>query len=257
MLGGVIMIKSDMEDSVYRLKDGSILVESIVSDKGLTDLAEKAYDALNNIGHHMVAKWEVRGNKETTVESMVMDITNEYGPSFTIHVMETSDKKVLEPWFTVYPENKEELKNDLKGLVDEVKKGFHKQYRIEGFEHEDEIEAIRKILPHGSGINSDWEIDVKKDAVICKNSYDRMNEGGMYDGVFPFSVKYTKDDAKVTFHSLTSAGYRIANGEDLRGYLEDVLGPLQKDVLKICNLDKKIVNLSSDNVHIKDKKRIR
>ena len=250
------MIKSDMEDSVYRLKDGSILVESIVSDKGLTDLAEKAYDAVNNTGHHMVAKWEVRGNKETTVESMVMDITNEYGPSFTIHVMETSDKKVLEPWFTVYPENKEELKNDLKGLVDEVKKGFHKQYGIEGFEHEDEIEKIRKILPHGSGINGDWKISVKKDVVVCKNEYDRMNEVGMYDGVFPFSVRYTKDDAKVKFHSLTSKEYRIANGEDLKGYLEDMLCPLQKEVSKICNLEKmnKIV-VSQNNLTEKTRKR--
>ena len=232
------MIKSDMEDSVYRLKDGSLLKESVVTEEGLLDLAEKAFEKKGNTGQYIVGNWEVKKDGVTNIESMMVDITNEDYSMFTIHVVETSDKKALEPWFTVYPEDREELKNDIKALVNEVKKGFYKKYQLNGFEHEEEIAKIKSILPHGSGINGDWKIDVKKDVVVCKNEYDRMNEVGMYDGVFPFSVRYTKDDAKVKFHSLTSKEYRIANGEDLKGYLEDMLCPLQKEVSKICNLEK-------------------
>lgn len=258
------MIKTDMEDSLYRLDDGSVLIESIISERGLFKLVEKAYDEPNGTGQYIVGNWEVRGDKETTIESMLLSVVNDGMGEFDkriflINVSETSDKKVLEPWFTVYPEDKEELKADVKGLINEVKKGFHKKYKLEGFEYEDEIEKIRNILPHGSGINSDWSIDIKKDVVICKNSYERMNEAGMYDGVFPFSVRYAKDDFKVTFHSLSSKERRIANEEGLKEYLEDTLYPVQKDVLKICNLDKakKVVNFSSDNVQVKNKKRER
>ena len=121
-------------------------------------------------------------------------------------------------------------------------------------ELQDKIDAVEKLLPHGSGINDKWKIDVRKHVVVCKNVYERINEAGMYDGVFPFSVRYTKHDSKVTFHSLTSQGRRIANEEDLRGYLEDTLCPLQKEISTVCNLKELNLGNCSFDTTLKTKK---
>ena len=44
-------------------------------------------------------------------------------------------------------------------------------------------------LPHGSGINAEWVVEVLKNGnVVFSNSYHGMNEGGYYDGWQDFSV---------------------------------------------------------------------
>ena len=54
------------------------------------------------------------------------------------------------------------------------------------------LEAIAKVLPHGSGINSDWEIKVYKDHITCKNCFDHMDENGFYDGGWYIDYKAPK-----------------------------------------------------------------
>ena len=51
-----------------------------------------------------------------------------------------------------------------------------------------EIEKIESILPQGSGINYEWEIQVKNKRLYVYNAYDYMDENGFYDDVFPFVV---------------------------------------------------------------------
>ena len=89
------------------------------------------------------------------------------------------------------------------------------------------------ILPHGSGINDDWTIEHKGGKVICKNAYDRINEAGLYDGVFPFSVTFFHDDFSVKFHGLTSTGYRVVGREGIREYLEDIFALVFGDIKKV------------------------
>lgn len=40
--------------------------------------------------------------------------------------------------------------------------------------NEERIEKIKEALPHGSGINDHWDIEIKKKTAICKNSYQKM-----------------------------------------------------------------------------------
>ena len=245
-------MSNEMNSNTYRLNDGTFLEENIATDDVLMKLSKEAFAKGKGNEIH-VASWDnrVRADEVIPVRSVFMDITKEHDKMFTVHVDDvqclTGQKPIVEPWQTFYAPDEKVLQEKLKSVLKTIKTGVHKENRIEGFEHEDEIEAVRKILPHGSGINDDWKIEVKKDVVVCKNAYERMNEVGMYDGVFPFSVRYTKDDSKIMFHSLGSREYRIASEEGLKGYLEDKLCPLQEQVAKICDLKKQnIVNLASD-----------
>jgi hypothetical protein len=43
-------------------------------------------------------------------------------------------------------------------------------------------------LPHGSGIDCDWQIDNMGKYFKCINSYHCMNENGMYDGYADFTL---------------------------------------------------------------------
>lgn len=81
--------------------------------------------------------------------------------------------------------------------------------------------AIENVLPHGSGINGDWNITIRPDRVTCRNTYDHMDEYGMYDAYIDFSVIFKNDTVKVMFHNLNSKGYRFVNNDMLRQYLED------------------------------------
>lgn len=85
-------------------------------------------------------------------------------------------------------------------------------------------DAVKKILPHGSGINYTWIINYKSNGdIVCLNMYDRMDENGFYDGVFPFKVIFKNDGSfNVHFRELTSYGYKLAREEMLKSYLEDV-----------------------------------
>ncbi len=57
--------------------------------------------------------------------------------------------------------------------------------------HEETIEKILlEILPHGSGIDAKWDIEISetKPIIVCSNSYHRMNDAGYYDGWYDFSI---------------------------------------------------------------------
>lgn len=57
---------------------------------------------------------------------------------------------------------------------------------------QDEIESVlRDILPHGSGIDCDWEFEYYDNGGIkCKNFYHAMNDNGYYVKYIPISVKF-------------------------------------------------------------------
>jgi len=51
------------------------------------------------------------------------------------------------------------------------------------------VQDLADALPHGSGIDSDWRIVVKKNgAVYVFGSYHQMDENGMYNGWVDFTV---------------------------------------------------------------------
>ena len=97
-------------------------------------------------------------------------------------------------------------------------------------------DAVKHVLPHGSGINYDWQIDIKNSKyVVCKNAYDRMDENGFYDGIFPFKVIFTPNGFSVHFRDLTPYGYRLAREEMLKSYLEDIFAEFYDNIELIMN----------------------
>ena len=82
---------------------------------------------------------------------------------------------------------------------------------------------IENMLPAGSGVNGEYSIEVKKEKITLKNTWDNMNENGYYDGVFKFSITYRVDGSMVLhFHGLTRNEYRKIENEGLRDYLESL-----------------------------------
>ena len=55
---------------------------------------------------------------------------------------------------------------------------------------QEKAEAIVSVLPHGSGIDFDYEIEQKGKRIYIRNAWDYMDENGYYDDVFPFVVCY-------------------------------------------------------------------
>jgi hypothetical protein len=80
-----------------------------------------------------------------------------------------------------------------------------------------QCEALLDLLPHGSGINSDWHIKKTGKRFSCTNTYEAMDENGMYCHNYKFTVYYkingkTFDFININFHSqreLSCCGYGI------------------------------------------------
>jgi len=83
-------------------------------------------------------------------------------------------------------------------------------------------EWITNHLPHGSGINGDWNITDKGSYVMASCSYEAMNENGFYDGWQDFTVTIPKDnptDFKLQFNG----NQYLAQKYSLRDYLIDTI----------------------------------
>ena len=80
------------------------------------------------------------------------------------------------------------------------------------------------MLPHGSGIDVDYNIENKKDKYIIHNSYHYMNDVGFYMGWIDYKIVMSKkepDKFKLTFQT-DSTGYYWIEKIQLRSYLEEL-----------------------------------
>lgn len=89
------------------------------------------------------------------------------------------------------------------------------------------VEDLGEALPHGSGINGDWEIEYRKNYIIARNSYHCMDENGFYDGWQDFSVVIKKDEYKGEYQNNIRLHFHnchyLADKYMLREYLEDTI----------------------------------
>lgn len=71
-------------------------------------------------------------------------------------------------------------------------------------------------LPHGSGIDYDWEVERGKYrgriAYIYKNYYHYMDSFGGYNGIIPFRVYYDKDFKLINIKLFCEKEYLIEIG---------------------------------------------
>ena len=96
------------------------------------------------------------------------------------------------------------------------------------------IELIEAILPHGSGINYDWEINTKDNRLYVYNAYDYMDENGYYDDVFPFVVCFENGVFKyLHFLGCTRKQYKKIERAYLRDYLETMFIDVENKIKEL------------------------
>ena len=91
------------------------------------------------------------------------------------------------------------------------------------------MKNIIKILPHGSGINYDYEIEQNGKRIYIRNAWDYMDESGLYSDIFPFVVCFENGSFKyLHFVGCTRTQYRKIEYAGLRDYLETLFTDIEK-----------------------------
>ena len=101
---------------------------------------------------------------------------------------------------------------------------------------QEKVDRIVSVLPHGSGINYDYKIRVIGARLYVSNSYDVMDENGIYIGVLPFTVCYKNGKwSYIEFNGLTSRGYYIVNKYAIREYLYELYYEVENKITELVN----------------------
>ena len=90
------------------------------------------------------------------------------------------------------------------------------------------LDDLEELLPHGSGIDYAYELDITDKYLIIKNGWHFMNDAGFYMTGFPFTIRIPIvnntidwENFKLSFQVVTSAYYYI-NGHGIRDYLNEL-----------------------------------
>ena len=89
-----------------------------------------------------------------------------------------------------------------------------------------DLTKLEEALPHGSGIDSAWEFQVRKNGnVVCKNSFHAMDEYGGYDSYMPFNFTVYYDDInnRLVFNHLVCNESRRKSHLGLKDHLESII----------------------------------
>ena len=93
--------------------------------------------------------------------------------------------------------------------------------------HGNRIElALLDVLPHGSGIDCKWgiELDLHSGKIVCKNSFHNMNDNGSYSGYTDFQVIINANHRDIFGRLDWTLKGRFAKRFGLKDYLEDTIG---------------------------------
>ena len=97
-----------------------------------------------------------------------------------------------------------------------------------------DAEKIEAILPCGSGINHDWEINTKGNRLYVYNAWDYIDENDFYDDVFPFVICFENGKFKyLHFLGCTRSQYRKIGYDGLRDYLEEMFIGIEDKVKEL------------------------
>lgn len=89
--------------------------------------------------------------------------------------------------------------------------------------HGDAIKQLIDNLPHGSGIDTDWKLEVDDCSaaqIVFYASFHHMNENGMYDGWTDFTVRVKPEFSGI---SVKVSGAFPRKYSDVRDYLCEML----------------------------------
>jgi hypothetical protein len=74
-------------------------------------------------------------------------------------------------------------------------------------------DTLLELLPHGSGINSDWDFDLIDEKIRAANVYSAMTEYGMYCCDYTFYVYFDTElnllDLEVPHEDACDCGYGL------------------------------------------------
>ena len=99
---------------------------------------------------------------------------------------------------------------------------------------EDIVEQLLDILPNGSGINFDYEIEQKGKRIYIRNAWDYMDEFGFYDCILHFVVCYENGCFKyLHFEGCNRTQYRKIENAGLRDYLEIMFIELEEKIQEV------------------------
>ena len=108
-------------------------------------------------------------------------------------------------------------------------------------------EQLIGILPHGSGINYDYEIEQKGKRIYIRNAWDYMDEFGYYDDVFNFVVCFENGVFKyLHFLGCTRTQYRKIEYAGLRDYLEYAFCDIENKIAVAMGLDWELVDIGEN-----------
>ena len=95
---------------------------------------------------------------------------------------------------------------------------------INKFEDDETNEKIEQILPHGSGINDDWDICNRENFWECKNFWDCINNDGYYDGFIDFTVRiYKNENREFRIFINGNRSHNKNKKYHIKEYLEDTI----------------------------------
>lgn len=101
--------------------------------------------------------------------------------------------------------------------------------------------CLLEILPHGSGIDSDWSIEISPNFITLSNSYHCMNDSG-YTHWIDFSIRL-KPDYSFTMHG------KFKSDLTLRDYLDEIFDCCFCDHRLRLNAAKTLRYLSPEELH--------
>ena len=105
---------------------------------------------------------------------------------------------------------------------------------------QEKVDRIVSVLPHGNGVNFDYEIEQKGKRIYIRNAWDYMDEYGCYDEVFPFAVCYENGHFKyLHFLGCTRSQYRKIEYAGLRDYLEYAFCDIENKIAAAMGLQER------------------
>ena len=105
---------------------------------------------------------------------------------------------------------------------------------VEYDEGDEELaQRIVDALPHGGGINYEWNIEFyyenEKGWIDASNIFDAMDENGSYCHAFPFTARFTRDlELEDLVFDFNPDDYECC-GYGLGDYLEELLSNMKED----------------------------
>ena len=97
---------------------------------------------------------------------------------------------------------------------------INENYLWEG-KHREKIDELIKYLPHGSGIDCSWEVDVtRSDVLFFSNSFHAMDEQGGYERWIEFTVKVFPS---LQFGVELKITGNFGRRQEIKKYLHDII----------------------------------